>query len=296
MSCIISSLSSERRVIPSVLFLLRRTDDGKPSHPSRPAALGERARGAGALGASAQHRAGPGPARPHRAGQCGRGERHRGRRAVGHHAGHSRQVAAAVYRGPLRWPARRGEARSAAQDRRCRCGARGDDDAGIDAAGRHPLEHALDGQGERAQPGDGRSHLAGLRPQAAPCRDLQAVQRSPVRREGARHRRVVSASAGARRGSVRRREVANPGARPLPAAAAPETRPGGTAHPRLQAPRHHIAVRRPRRGDRRGAGPSAIADTAPSSSASSSAPSTRRCPPTARSMWCSTTTAPTRPP
>ena len=36
----------------------------------------------------------------------------------------------------------------------------------------------------------GQPHLAGLRAEAAPVRDLQALARPAVRREGARHRRA----------------------------------------------------------------------------------------------------------
>ena len=97
---------------------------------------------------------------------------------------------------------------------------------------------------------DGAAHLASLLAAAASQRDLQAVDRSAVRREGARHRRPLPQPAGARPGAVRRREVADPGARPHPAAAAAAPRPGRAAHARLQAARHDLAIRRARREGR----------------------------------------------
>ncbi len=49
---------------------------------------------------------------------------------------------------------------------------------------------------------------------------------------------------------ARRREEPDPGPRPYAAAAAAASRPGRAAHPRLQALRHDLAVRRARRGGR----------------------------------------------
>ena len=62
-------------------------------------------------------------------------------------------------------------------------------------------------------------------------------------REGARHRRAVPESARARRGALRRREVADSGAGSHAAAAADAAGPGRAAHARLQAARHDVAVR-----------------------------------------------------
>ena len=88
-------------------------------------------------------------------------------------------------------------------------------------------------------------------------RDLQAVHRPGLRRQGARHRRALHGPARSCPGAVRRREEPDPGARPQPAAAAAAPRPGRAAQPRLQPPRHDGAVRRPRRRHRRGASASA---------------------------------------
>ena len=50
-------------------------------------------------------------------------------------------------------------------------------------------------------------------------------------------------------GALRRREVADPGARSHAAAAADAPGPSGAADARLQAPRHHLVVRGARRED-----------------------------------------------
>ena len=80
---------------------------------------------------------------------------------------------------------------------------------------------------------DNPSHLASLLPTAAPHRDFQALNRSAVCREGARHRRDLHGSARARHGALRRREELDPSARSHPTVAADAPRPGRTAHPRL---------------------------------------------------------------
>src|SRR5690606_1790794 len=54
-------------------------------------------------------------------------------------------------------------------------------------------------------------HLEGVRSPAASQRDVQALQRSLFRREGARHRRALHGAAGARAGAVRGREEPDPG-------------------------------------------------------------------------------------
>ena len=80
----------------------------------------------------------------------------------------------------------------------------------------------------------------GLQPHRAG--NLQALHRSPVHREGARHRRALHGPAGAGGRALRGREVADPGARPCPADASAAPGDTGPADPRLQAPRHHVAV------------------------------------------------------
>ena len=72
---------------------------------------------------------------------------------------------------------------------------------------------------------------------------LQGIARSQVRREARRHRRSVPVPARARAGAVLRREEPGAGARSHPAGPAAEAGPGRHHDPRLQAPRHHHAVR-----------------------------------------------------
>ena len=99
---------------------------------------------------------------------------------------------------------------------------------------------------------DGAAHLEGVLAAAAPQRDFQAVDRSAVRRQGGRHRRALSQSAGSRRDALRRGELSREadrsgaGARPHPADPAAAPRPGRAAHSRLQAAGHDVAVRRTR--------------------------------------------------
>ena len=95
-----------------------------------------------------------------------------------------------------------GTRRGATEDRRRQGHQGGDDDAGGAAAQRHSLEHALAGQDFRFVGLQRASHLAGLLPAAPPQRDLQALDRPAVRREGARHRRPLPGPAGACAGAV----------------------------------------------------------------------------------------------
>src|SRR5512132_2722642 len=80
----------------------------------------------------------------------------------------------------------------------------GDDNAGDDARRGDALEHALDGQGHGRVDLDRASHLAGVLAAAAPERDLQAVDRPAVRREGPRYRWPLPRPAGSRAGALRR--------------------------------------------------------------------------------------------
>ena len=115
-------------------------------------------------------------------------------------------VAAAVSARRLRWLAGRAAPGSAAHDRGRRRGAGGGANLGNDPGRCYALEHALDGEGVWAECGDGKPHLACVRSEAASLRDLQAVARSAVHREGTRRRGSVPASARARGGVVRGRE------------------------------------------------------------------------------------------
>src|SRR4051794_33480083 len=102
---------------------------------------------------------------------------------------------------------------------------RGDDDAGDPAERCHTVEHALDGESVWRIGLDRAPDLARLLPAAAQERDLQALHRSALGREGARHRRSLSRPARTRSGPLRRREDADSGARPHPAPAATAPRP-----------------------------------------------------------------------
>ena len=80
--------------------------------------------------------------------------------------------------------------------------------------GCHPLVHPVDGSGGGHEPDGGLRHLAGLRPATAPHRELQALARTPIHRQGERHRGSLPDRPGGGGGAVRRREVADPGAGP----------------------------------------------------------------------------------
>ena len=116
------------------------------------------------------------------------------------------------------------------------------------------LERALGGRRDRHLQEQRAALLPALRPAAAPHRELQAVQRSVLRREAARRGRPVPEPAGQRAGALRGREEPVPGAGAHPADAAHGLRLCRGRHARLQAPRHDHAVRCAERAQRRGAG------------------------------------------
>ena len=102
-------------------------------------------------------------------------------------------------------------------------------------------------------PDRGLADLAGVRAQAAPGGDLEAVHRSAVHRQGPRHRRPLPRPARARRWCCawtrsRQMQALDRTAPILP------MMPGraGPADPRLHPPRHHQPVRRPRHRHRQG--------------------------------------------
>lgn len=76
------------------------------------------------------------------------------------------------------------------------------------------LVDAAHGQGDGPEPGRGRTHLAQVRPQAAPDQALQAVARSAPGREGARRGGPVPGSPHPCGGLQLRREEPDPGAGP----------------------------------------------------------------------------------
>jgi len=73
-------------------------------------------------------------------------------------------------------------ARTAPQDPGRRCRACTGDDIGEHTTSGYALEHAHDGQGERAQSDGGQPHLAGVCAAAASAGDVQALERSAVHR------------------------------------------------------------------------------------------------------------------
>ena len=142
----------------------------------------------------------------------------------------------------------------------------------------------------------GAAHLARARPAAAPGAALQAVQRSALRRQTARHRRPLSRPAGPRlvlsvdeKSQIQALDRTQPG---LP------LKKGRCRHDdaRLHAQRHHHPVRRAQRARRQRHRPVHGSVTATRSSSASSTRSRPRCPPASWSMPSSTTTPPTSTP
>ena len=114
--------------------------------------------------------------------------RHGGSGATRHDPRDRGQVAAAVSARRLRWLAGRAALGSAAHDRGRRRGAGGGANLG-DGPGRcYALVHALDGRCVWDERGDRKPHLLCVRVEPASQRDLQAVARSAVHREGTRRR------------------------------------------------------------------------------------------------------------
>ena len=89
---------------------------------------------------------------------------------------------------------------------------------------RHPLVHPVHGQSHRHEPVRCQPHLAGLRTEAPPAGDLQAVARPLVHRESARRCGPLSEPSRGRPGAVRRREDSGAGPRPHRAGAATPAR------------------------------------------------------------------------
>ncbi|MDE2716154.1 MAG: hypothetical protein OXI33_03945, partial [Chloroflexota bacterium] len=73
------------------------------------------------------------------------------------------RVAPSVQREGMRRSSGRAEAGRATHSRRRGRRTGGDHDARVDAAGRHAMEHALDGEGERPEFREGEPDLAGPR-------------------------------------------------------------------------------------------------------------------------------------
>ena len=81
------------------------------------------------------------------------------------------------------------------------------EDADADAAARHPLESAYDGQGGGHRAVERWRDLEGAWPETAPGGYLQAVERSAICRQGQQRGRSVSQPAGARHRPVGGRKV-----------------------------------------------------------------------------------------
>ena len=127
---------------------------------------------------------------------------------------------------------------------------------------------------------------------AASLRDLQAVARSAVHREGTRRRGSVPASARARGGVVRGREAADSSVGAQPAGTADASRPRRAAHPRLPPARNHLVVCGPGRSHRWCSADASRATGRWSSAGFDDiAKASRR---TSTFIWCWTTTARTR--
>ena len=116
-------------------------------------------------------------------------------------------LAGALPGGRGRWPVARQEpaAGDAAAERRHQDASADQDDA-RDAAGRDPLERALDGARGRHQPHQRPEYLARARPQAASGGQLQGLQRPGVRGESRGRGRPLPRSAGQGGGLFGRRE------------------------------------------------------------------------------------------
>ena len=122
-------------------------------------------------------------------------------------------------------------------------------DVARDAGWGDALELPHDGRSGWCVAGDGAADLVRAGSAAASGRDVQAVQRPAVRGEARRCRRPVSEPARERDRALHGREEPDPGAGPHPAVAADQARQGRDDDPRLQAQRHHDAVRRAGRAD-----------------------------------------------
>ena len=123
-------------------------------------------------------------------------------------------------------PCRRAPARRAAHDHRRASRGRRRPHARNQAGERDALEYAPAGQGGGAVPERRRAHLARLRPQAPPARDVRTVRRPALRRQGAGRRRPVLGPAGEGHRPVRGREEPGPGSRPHASRRPPACRAG----------------------------------------------------------------------
>ncbi len=125
-------------------------------------------------------------------------------------------------------------------------------DADHDAEGRDALAGPEHGREDGRVARDGAPDPVGVQPEAAPERDVQAVDGPAVRRQGAGHRGALHGPAGPRGRPVRGREAADPGPGPDAAGPADGAGRGRAENPRLRPPRHDDALRRARRRHRRG--------------------------------------------
>ena len=228
------------------------------------------------VGAAAEDRAGAGRAGADRAGLRGRGRggaadrvaaktgRVAGRRSA---SGGSRFLEAPAGRAERRAAARGGRGRSpTSRSRRWSPRTLGEGPPGRTPTGRPGRWPGRDGP----VPVGGLADLAGVRPQAARRRDLEAVHGPAVHRQGPRRRRPLHVPAGERAGAVRGREVADPGPGPDRAVPADAAGDPGPDDARLRPQRHDQPVRRASTWPAARSSPSPTAGTATRSSCGSS--------------------------
>ena len=176
----------------------------------------------GTAGRGPEHVAEGGLALADRA-SLGGGMRHDGDHAAQRHfQADGVALAGTLPGGRCRWPLARQEPASgegAAGPRHQDAGV--DQDDARDAAGRDPLERALDGARGRHQPHQRPEYLARVRPQAASGGYLQGFERPCVRGESGGRGRPLPRSAGQGAGLFGRREEPDSGPRPHPTPACP---------------------------------------------------------------------------
>src|SRR5215510_6053691 len=153
------------------------------------------------------------------------------------------QVAPPLPEGSLRWPARRGPSRPAANHRRRSGCGRDRADVAHHAGRRDALVDPFDGGGGRLFPDHDPPDVGSVRLAAAPQPAVQAVGRSVVRRQGARYRRPLPLAAQPGACSQHRREKPDPGPGPRTASLADDAWHPRASDAQLRAARDDLAVR-----------------------------------------------------
>ena len=119
--------------------------------------------------------------------------------------------------------------------------------APLDAKGRHALVDPFDGRGDGLFAHYHPQDLDSFRFAAPSFANIQAFQRSAVRRQGPRHCWSLSIAAQSRAGAQRRREESDTSSRSRAAGLTDDARHSRTPDPFLCPPRHNIAFCGPRR-------------------------------------------------